>query len=605
MQVKSGKQEEMGLWKSTTKSRQAGEPLSPQKRSVPNLVVTSPRARGKSFLELEAEEEGREEYQEDNNEESGRQEAVPLLSHEIDVGDFETFQDPANGKSAPQPSETEQRSRKSFLEQEAEEEEQEQEDHDTEKEGDNGVPLLPHERNNEALDTSKTPARRKFVPQLIETAKRIRKIGDTAPTVLPGDKTNICPGDNPYVHFSRKYSIDPQPPTNTPSANSIHIPQWKPHPYRQGSIRPHYNTRVNTRQHSFKVPQLDAIEGSGSEKSSTPSLSRSQSSGSELSNGAYKDATHLRESVDGRFSGYLLALAAKAAEKQLREQAAAAFLNSDDHEGVAHYMDRKSSDSSEDENVSGGPDPTRRDSADDRWALQEMQRHGERIKQQRKKTAAFNLEFDVEPSKEAWITPSAMGGAFTTSSNSGGSRQLIGGYQRDPGLKQMRKAASPPMLGGDIDFPRCPSPVHARFDVTQGSDFLRNNMCYLTEQTGGDTDGLWRQNLTQQRTSDKSTQPRGPVMWGASGAPAAGGAGLWGGFCTGSNAKVISQPTGLVTPMRTPKLEKEDPVATKFTVGMCVVGPRQPQPNNRAPPSPPSSFPETSALNVAAADEEL
>ena len=53
----------------------------------------------------------------------------------------------------------------------------------------------------------------------------------------------------------------------------------------------------------------------------------------------YKEATRRRESVDDSSAGYLLELAAKAAEKQLREQALAAFPNSDFHEPVAHYVD--------------------------------------------------------------------------------------------------------------------------------------------------------------------------------------------------------------------------------------------------------------------------
>jgi hypothetical protein len=39
----------------------------------------------------------------------------------------------------------------------------------------------------------------------------------------------------------------------------------------------------------------------------------------------------MRESVDEQTSGYLLELAAKAAEKQLREQEMAAFPNGDYH----------------------------------------------------------------------------------------------------------------------------------------------------------------------------------------------------------------------------------------------------------------------------------
>lgn len=417
-------------------------------------------------------------------------------------------------------------------------------------------------------------ARRKFSPQLIETAKRSKKAGDLLPALLASDKTNVSPGD-----VLDRPRPTPLPPTNTPNHTSSNLPTLlKPSPIRQGSIRPHYTTRANTRQHSYKVPGLEDIESDESgEEEEAPSLSRSLSLSS--SDEAYKHATRMRESVDDRFSGYLLALAARAAEKQLREQEAAAFATSDYHEPVAHYVD----DSENDDISVSEPttvivaDPTRSDSADERWALRELQRHAEQTRKEmrlvseepptaqpaRKRTAGvFNVEFDDDVIQDAWVTPAAP-------------KNLIGGYQRDPDLKQMRKAASPPMLGGDIEFPRCPSPEHARFDVTQGSTFLKTTMCYLTEQGlwGGFEDPAKKQSLWSDKSGAKKDS-----------------GGLWGGFCTPKDAKAMQPCAGIMTPIRTPAVERDDPF-TQLSSVASIAGPRNVvgAVGGVAPPSPPAS----------------
>lgn len=451
--------------------------------------------------------------------------------------------------------------------------------------------------------------------QLVETAQRSRRTGDTRPALLPGDKTNVSPGDalsKPPI----RPDPTPLPPANTPNTSTHEIHHLKPPPNRQGSIKPHYTTRANTRQHSFKVPTLPDIESSDSDRSGPPSPDAFRPrQDSDTSDEAYKDATRMRESVDDRVSGYLLALAARQAEKQLREQEAAAFPNTDYHEPVAHYMDRSDSEESISEPKLGRHgkvvrDRTRRDSADEKWAMKEMRKHGEKVFQQqqaRKKTAAFNVEFDSQVFRDdIWRT---AGGQFDGPTRN--PKNLIGGYQRDSGLKQMRKAASPPMLGGDIDFPRCPSPEHARFDVTQGADFLRKNMCYLSEQSG-DRSGLWGLRKPS-RPPPQSAGSSAVGCWGGIQAPKAQKpkspppGGLWGGCCTNADKANASPPsTGLITPLATPKVEKEDPFSSSFatnfsfssknsytnlsSLGNGPVQARQPVSSAaRAPPSPPPS----------------
>jgi hypothetical protein len=119
-------------------------------------------------------------------------------------------------------------------------------------------------------------------------------------------------------------------------------------------------------------------------KDSTPSLTGSY--------GSSEDSVRIqmartRESCDDRFSGYLLALAAKAAEKQLQEQALAAFPNESLHEVVEHFYDREVELGSDDGEVEGIgmllndelPTVIRRKSTEIGWAAKEMQHHQEKL----------------------------------------------------------------------------------------------------------------------------------------------------------------------------------------------------------------------------------
>ena len=159
-------------------------------------------------------------------------------------------------------------------------------------------------------------------------------------------------------------------------------------------MRPHPNTRRSTRQNSFQ-PELEAIASDeeepdledGYEDEGTPSLSGSL--GSSEDSMMRLQLARTRESCDDRFSGYLLALAAKAAEKQLREQALAAFPNESMHEIVEHFYDREIEGASDEESVEGVGllvlnDPKleniRRKSTEVGWAAKEMQQHQENVR---------------------------------------------------------------------------------------------------------------------------------------------------------------------------------------------------------------------------------
>ncbi|KAI9702112.1 MAG: hypothetical protein M1836_001456 [Candelina mexicana] len=387
----------------------------------------------------------------------------------------------------------------------------------------------------EPIETTKKSSRRKFAPQLIETSKRSRRYGDAAPGELVEDKeartSKELPSPARPIHISRRSALSPMPPENTPISSFIDIHQL-PEPQRKPSMRPHNNTR----QHSFLAPSLETIassESDGSETSKCPSLSTSPSLSSEGGSDLFKHRFRMRESCDDRFSGYLLALAARAAEKQLKEQAISAYANDEYHEPVDHFgMDRDSDESGEEMDVTylprdaDGDIDMRRDSAADLgWEIQEMRRHQEQS--DRRKESQWLKQANTRLRSSVKAPMNDEEGAAHATDVAGAPTHIIGGWQKDIGLGPMRSAANPPMLGGDLAFPICASPRHTKLDVDQ----------YLFPRQG-------------LQSSNKSGTPR---LWNAADYHGSGdeGAGLWKGFCFGGHEIPVatpSLPNGLKTP---------------------------------------------------------
>jgi hypothetical protein len=231
-----------------------------------------------------------------------------------------------------------------------------------------------------------------------------------------------------------------------------------------------------------------------------------------------------RESCDDRFSGYLLSLAAKAAEKQLREQALAAFPNETFHEIVEHFYDREVDQPSDEEEVEGigllmhdHQKPLRRQSTEVGWAAKEMQQHQEKLNRMREEET--NQKIADEATKPTFQDPFWTNG-MTTKIARGDHGKLD--KEKEAEMARMRSAASPPMLGGDLKFRMCPSPKATKFESDQRID-------------------------VQQPKRDEN------------------GGGLWGGYC------VADEPGSLITPsargpplIHTPHSEREDPFSSAF-----------------------------------------
>lgn len=417
----------------------------------------------------------------------------------------------------------------------------------------------------------------RFSPQLIETAQRSRKATDVGPTLFESDKTDATP-EVISKRKARILGIAPTPPVNSPVLDLPQNPLFLE--IQEGHAACPFSRRrsfFSTSQHSFRVPDLDTIESSESE-ASTPS-SPSTSTPPTLDHSfMYKEVTRRRESVDDHSSGYLLQLAAKAAERQLREQAMAAFPNSDIHEPVTHYVDRENSDEMDVSTKS-----TRVTSFTEvNWELDAMQKFQE--EQQRKKsTDDENRQAESEsPLKRAAPRPASKHPEHMDEATA----RKLGIKQRDPELERMRREARPPMLGKNIKFPRCSSPEPSRFDPTQGCDAVKTAMCYLSEQSKAASEkgeSLWCGQGNGRQTSTT------PSLWSTANSRASSTHGLWGGMCVNGGDKSPRGPTGLLTPRH----ELANPLSPCPTPAMSLL-----------PPTPPASATDFSGIDEKLATEQ-
>ena len=296
-------------------------------------------------------------------------------------------------------------------------------------------------------------------------------------------------------------------------------------------MRPHLNTRSSTRQNSYQ-PELDSIRSESSDENvddgggDLPPLTNSIESVKEA--WMRSQLARTRESCDDRFSGYLLALAAKAAEKQLREQALAAFPNESSHEIVEHFYDREIDGASDEESAEGfgmllqdpiRPEELRRKSTEVGWAFKEMQEHQEKLNRQREEET--NKKIAAEATAPTFKDPFWTNGKTDKSSPFSPVPMPVDRL-KEAELRSMRSAASPPMLGGDLKFRMCPSPKATKFESDQQIDIQPNR-------------------------SDS-------------------GGGLWGGYCVADEAGEYLSPAIKGPPMiQTPNVEREDPFSFSFS----------------------------------------
>ncbi|KAI4221776.1 MAG: hypothetical protein L6R36_006652 [Xanthoria steineri] len=431
---------------------------------------------------------------------------------------------------------------------------------------------------------------RKFMPQLVETTSRRRKRGDTLPAVLDSDKTEHS-ADSP-IYLPRHLRIPrpgllPVPPDNSPTVSTDQVPQLPESKFSYDSLSRRSTLEQPDRRQSFRRPDLPSIpsqteESDDSDESSCPSLSTTPSAQSEETE-SRRNATRAQR---GDKSGHLLALAAQAAQKQLREQAMAAYPNEHTHEYVDHFAIDREDGAEEGMGVLSRsatyPPPTGSESVSSvsrreshaGWDAAEMRKHSQNLERQRQQHKEKEPSIVATRKHSVKETGKAHHQSHhhhhhhhhhhdnhhehhhkrqpsepkTTTARS----NVIGGHQKDDQMKPMHKAASPPMAGQNLKFPKCQSPRQTRLDVGQHPGVsIRVDNAESREHSG-----LWTPQGAASRQNSKH--------------------GLWMGVCALS--AMPATPAVFQTGLLTPAVERDDPFV-----------PTGPASKGHLPPSPPES----------------
>ncbi|KAL9051112.1 MAG: hypothetical protein Q9206_004822 [Seirophora lacunosa] len=452
----------------------------------------------------------------------------------------------------------------------------------------------PRRKLPQPIESNKSSSSaRKFAPQLVETTLRQRKRGDTLPAVLDSDKTEYSPDDAiclpRHLRIARPTPL-PVPPVNSPAVSTDQVPQLHESSFSYARLSQRANLAEPERRHSFRVPALPSIpsqaeESEESDDSTCPSLSTTPSAESDEIEYIKNKRNH-----DGTRSGYLLSLAAQAAEKQLREQAMAAYPNEHSHEPVDHFaIDREDDSDKGGEGVgvrsrsvthpapggSGGTAPSSRRDSHAGSDMVEMRKHRKDLERRRKgcdgtdqAAGPERRRSTEEPAKEHHHQHQHghhhehqhghhhKRHSSHNKNQTHGNHRMVGSHQKDDQMKPMHKAASPPMAGQDLRFPKCQSPRQTRLDVGQ----YPGAPSHLQAPRSRENSGLWTPQGSVSRQDSKS--------------------GLWMGVCALSAQKPHDSATIIQTGLLTPAMERDDP----FTAPAASTQQQQ------LPPSPPTSI---------------
>lgn len=215
----------------------------------------------------------------------------------------------------------------------------------------------------------------------------------------------------------------------------------------------------------------------------------------------------------------------------------AAYINENNHEHVDHFIDREDDNETVRRGRLSGHDGTdirtfRRDSGVDLdWHLAEMRKHHSQLAAL-KKNLRENTAGASRFSAAALASRKAVGAKKRGTTRKGTTRQLAG----------MRNAASPPMLGEKLVFPRSISPKHTR--LTPDQKPIPRNKAHAEEAV--------------------AVQGGGPMLWGAKADVSDPGTdGLWMGMCQkGDGESGHTSPIHVKYGIMTPVVEKENPFGT-------------------------------------------
>ena len=385
---------------------------------------------------------------------------------------------------------------------------------------------------------------------MVETSRRSRRNTDEnvgMPKEDASDSSLSDEGQSRRRSRRKRPDLVPCPPGNTPAASSARVHQLPPESHFSSSRL----AEKQQRRHSFRIPDLPSIKSSETEEDSDlSSLARTPSAesdparrtGSRKRKKTYPIAT--RESEDERYQGYLLTLAASAADKQLREQAMAAYPNENKFDQADHYgldadsepesdtqvhMGKLAVEDSDDDRAKSGSHRTQRQRHRDSgtgWDAAEMRSHQAQLDDQRQRAWLAGQEMRQDKQSEIYTRGKSPQGAPSPP-------QHIVGWQKDNESAAMRKAAAPPMGGKDLKFAKCLSPRQTRIDPHQYPVGAKRS----TPAQSREPTGLWTPGSGPSRKSSRS--------------------GLWMGV-NALSAQPAVQPPGAITGLITPARERSE-----------------------------------------------
>jgi hypothetical protein len=333
---------------------------------------------------------------------------------------------------------------------------------------------------------------RRFTPEVIETGKRSFRRGESEDGLHDSNTLANQPAHSKATASSAgKWPSGTGPDPVTATAASLSESRFSFSGLVQRQDQP--------RRRSFRVPDLPTIpspwnEGSEVEPSSAITSSSESLAGSPKPQPAINQHREYRESCDESQARYLLSLAARSAEEQLKERALAVFPNEQDHQPVDHFAIEEDEVSVHEKSVDESEyiKHRRASSADLTWALEHMRLHKEEAEVRNRAMVGINeLQDD---SAAAALHEVLQNGSRVPDS------ELLSDTVEDTDPAQPERPISPPMLGDDLIFPQSVSPEGTLYNFPVSSQKRQDEACevhgglwcggFRGDRNGGG-DGLW------------------------------------------------------------------------------------------------------------------
>ncbi|KAJ6440734.1 siderophore iron transporter [Purpureocillium lavendulum] len=343
--------------------------------------------------------------------------------------------------------------------------------------------------------------RRRFKPQLIETSRRTRRVGDPGPATRPTDKTDITPYTNhiyvakPKPRRKRGDSQDDEPVR--------HMPPTRRETEDEGVKE--YLLELASKEAARQIEEaaLAAFPNSRAREGGVAHFYFHESSGSD---GASEDTPEDHGQRLRRKSSSNLGL--NWWHKHMQEHAEQIAEDRDDYEMAVDDDDAimLRTDSDLDRmDLSLPPDPlwtttNKLDPDDRRDSMAEMQS----LRRAVSPIAEPHRFFGGDRPADAWGVADSRGpearpapgflapnaGVDVRDPGAGRPFASLGLQPEDPKLHLMRQAASPPMLGKDLTFRRCPSPKHTKLETDH--PFVEDGGSAERNRDVSGQGGLWR-----------------------------------------------------------------------------------------------------------------